>query len=150
MDAANEGVYMKYKIEINGKVHEVDVEEKGPGYRITVNGVVYEARIEEVRTRPDIAVSESVLRPVPPVPVTPIAPTPPSATPGVIVAPMPGTVLKVRVSPGDTVNVGDVLLMLEAMKMENEISSHVSGTVKAVYVKEGQSVNTNDRLLVIS
>ena len=141
---------MKYKIDINGNVYEVDVEEKGSGYKITVNGVVYEGRIEEVRTKSDIAVPESVPKPVSPVSTAPIAPTPLSATPGVITAPMPGTVLKVRVSPGDTVKVGDVLLMLEAMKMENEISSHVSGTVKEVYVREGQSVNTNDKLLTIS
>lgn len=140
---------MKYKIDINGNVYEVDVEEKGPIYKITVNGVVYEARIEEVRTKSDTTVSEPVPKPVSPVSTAPIAPTPLSATPGVITAPMPGTVLKVRVSPGDTVKVGDVLLMLEAMKMENEISSHVSGTVKEVYVREGQSVNTNDKLLII-
>lgn len=150
MDAANEGIYMKYRIEINGKVHEVDVEEEGSKYRVTVNGVKYGARIEEVRTGPDIAVFHPVSKPAPPVQVTPIAPAPSSAAPGVVVAPMPGTVLKVHVSPGDTVRVGDVLLMLEAMKMENEISSHVSGTVKAVYAKEGQSVNTGDTLMTIS
>jgi glutaconyl-CoA decarboxylase len=62
---------------------------------------------------------------------------------------MPGKVLKVAVSVGAQVNSGDVLLILEAMKMENEIQAPVSGTVKEVRVKDGDSVNTGDVLVVL-
>jgi glutaconyl-CoA decarboxylase len=139
---------MKYKIEVNGKTHDVEVEEKGAGYMVTVDGIAYKARIEEVAATPQVQWSPVAVQPpsgsVPPVPVHS------PHVPGSVAAPMPGTVLKVHVSPGDTVSVGDVLLTLEAMKMENEISSPTSGTVENVHVKEGQSVNTGDALLVIS
>lgn len=150
MDTTSEGVYMKYKIEVNGKSHDVEVEERGAGYVVTVDGIAYEARIEKVATTTQQV--QSVLVPVQPPSVTapPAAPVQHQHIPGSVAAPMPGTVLKVYVSPGDTVAVGDVLLTLEAMKMENEISSPASGTVKDVHVKEGQSVNTGDALLVIS
>jgi glutaconyl-CoA decarboxylase len=62
---------------------------------------------------------------------------------------MPGKILKVAVTPGTAVNNGDLLLILEAMKMENEILASVSGTVKEVRTKEGDSVNTGDVLVVI-
>jgi len=62
---------------------------------------------------------------------------------------MPGKVLKVAESVGAQVNSGDVLLILEAMKMENEIQAPVSGTVKEVRVKDGDSVNTGDVLVVL-
>ena len=62
---------------------------------------------------------------------------------------MPGKILKVAVSVGAQVNNGDLLLILEAMKMENEIMASTSGTVKEVRAKEGDSVNTGDVLVVI-
>jgi len=67
----------------------------------------------------------------------------------VVAAPMPGKILKVAVSVGTPVNNGDLLLVLEAMKMENEIMASSSGTVKEVRTKEGDSVNTGDVLVVI-
>lgn len=150
---------MKYTIEINGNLHKVEVEEKGSGYIVTVDGVTYEATIKEERKAYRSEKKEPV---IPSVPVTPSVPSqppssqktpgPPSSqkTPGAVTAPMPGMVLKVHVGAGDTVTIGTLLLTLEAMKMENEISSHVSGIVKNIFVKEGQSVNTGDALLVIT
>jgi len=67
----------------------------------------------------------------------------------VVAAPMPGKILKVVTTVGAKVNNGDVLLILEAMKMENEIMASVSGTVKEIRTKEGDSVNTGDVLVVI-
>lgn len=64
-----------------------------------------------------------------------------------IVSPMSGIILKIFVSPGQRINAGDKLLVLEAMKMENEIKSDVSGVVKSILVKEGDSVETGQALV---
>lgn len=147
MDATNEGVRMKYIIKINGKSHEVEIEEKGSMYVVSVDGVPYEAHITEKRE--EITEHGSVPSAAPALTLS--APTLVSPTaPGQVTAPMPGTILQVHVSTGDTVSVGDVLFTLEAMKMENHIPSPVSGTVHTVSVKEGQTVNTGDVLAVIS
>ncbi|MFU2157874.1 biotin/lipoyl-containing protein [Caldisericum sp. AR60] len=66
-----------------------------------------------------------------------------------VLAPLPGKILKVMVKQGDTIKKGDVLLTIEAMKMENEIFAGFDGRVAGVYVKPGDSVNTNKRLLKI-
>lgn len=69
---------------------------------------------------------------------------------GVVTAPIPGVVLDVRVSERDRVEAGSVLLVLEAMKMENEIYSPSDGVVKKMYVKVGQQVNRGDDLVLVS
>jgi glutaconyl-CoA decarboxylase len=69
------------------------------------------------------------------------------ASAGSVKAPMPGTVLAVKVSPGQAVKRGEVLLILEAMKMENEITSPADGTVSQVRVQAGTTVNTGDAMV---
>lgn len=140
---------MKYRIQIDGESHEVEVKEKGSQYMVTIDGVSYQALIIEKKEEKEEKEKKS--EHVPSQPIVSAAPTvsKKEAAPGSVTAPMPGTVLSVHVSKGDTVKIDDVLITLEAMKMENEIPSPVSGTIKEIHVKEGKTVNTGDILLII-
>jgi biotin carboxyl carrier protein len=123
-------------------------------YNITVNGSTYEVEVEEVGGAPVVTSAAPVAAPAP-VPTPAPAPAPASAPAGgapsagatVVEAPMPGTILDVKVSPGQTVAGGDVLLILEAMKMENEIVATQAGTVDAILVSKGTAVNAGDGLV---
>jgi pyruvate carboxylase subunit B len=77
------------------------------------------------------------------------APAPPRAGEGTVIAPMQGLIVKVPVKAGDVVKLGDVVAVLEAMKMQNDIVTTVAGKVNAVYVKEGEVVSPNQPLLAI-
>ena len=81
-------------------------------------------------------------------PAAPAAPAPVAGEP--VVAPMPGNILKVAVSQGQSVKEGDLLVVLEAMKMENEIFAPKAGTVAAVNVTKGQSVDTGATMVVLA
>ena len=121
-------------------------------FNITVNGVQYSVAVEEVG-----AASAPVAAPVAAAPVTaPVAPVAaPAAAPAPVAggekinAPMPGNILEVKVATGASVKKGDVLIILEAMKMENEIMAPCDGTVKQVLVNKGATVNSGDPLVVI-
>ncbi len=108
-------------------------------YNITVNGVTYDVAVEENNSGAPVA-------PAAPAAAAP-APAPAAAGSVKINAPMPGTILDVKVSAGDAVKSGDVLAILEAMKMENEIMAPSDGTVAGVHVKKGDSVNSGDLLV---
>lgn len=131
---------MKYQVTVNGKVFEVEVEKVGGGYKSL--------------SMADFGAAAPVAPVAPVAPAAPAAPAPAAApaapaaasTGGEAVAsPMPGNILKVNVNDGDSVNAGDVILILEAMKMENEIVAPCAGTV-SVKVKAGDTVET-DQLL---
>ncbi|MBU7042015.1 MAG: biotin/lipoyl-binding protein [Theionarchaea archaeon] len=154
---------MKYTIEIDGKEHEVEVEEQESSFRVIVDGVSHEARIEEKRdTYTSSAPAHAPTHSISPGHRTPSvqspqstspspSPSPSSALPpGTIPAPMPGTILKITVAPGASVKAGDTLFILEAMKMENEITSPAQGVVKKILVSEGQTVNAGDALIHIA
>ena len=68
---------------------------------------------------------------------------------GAVKAPLPGSILEIQVKEGESVKAGNVLLILEAMKMENEIVAPIDGVIKSIYVKAGDTVNTNDLLVSI-
>ena len=121
-------------------------------YRITVNGVAYEVSVEELGATAALAAPV-----VAPAPVAAVAAAPaPAAAPAAPVAgnavkaPMPGTINRVNVKVGDAVKKGDVLIVLEAMKMENDICAPADGTVKAVHVAQGASVATDEALVTIA
>ena len=120
-------------------------------YNITVNGTTYEVIVEEV----DGSASHA---PVYSAPVTPIsAPAAPkvSAAANVggankVVAPMPGTILDMKVSVGQAVKKGDVICVLEAMKMENDIPAPCDGVVASVNVQKGATVAANDLIVSLN
>lgn len=117
-------------------------------YRVNVNGSVYEITIEVIDK------SEIKAAPAPAAaPVATPAPSAPAAAPAgatTITAPMPGTILKVNVANGQTVKKGDVLMVLEAMKMENEIMAPADGVVNSVSVANGASVECGTVLCVLA
>ena len=114
-------------------------------YKVTVNGNVYEIVLEVI----DKADIKTPAAPVAaPAPAAPVAPASAGAT--TITAPMPGTILKVNVANGQAVKKGDVLMILEAMKMENEIMAPADGTVSSVNVNAGASVEAGATLCTLA
>lgn len=128
-------------------------------FNITVNGKSYEVDVEEVGgvSSPTPMRRQEPVQPAKPVASAPVsAPTsaPAAAAPTVtggetVTSPMPGTVLDIKVSVGETVAEGAVLVILEAMKMENEIMAPCAGKVVAINATKGASVNSGDVLVVI-
>ena len=112
-------------------------------YKVTVNGNVYEITLE--------VIDKADIKAAPAAPAA--APAPVAAAPAggeAIKAPMPGTILKVNVANGQAVKKGDVLFVLEAMKMENEIMAPCDGTVNGVAVSAGAAVESGSALCTIA
>lgn len=130
-------------------------------YLITVNGVSYEVAVEEMAgsataapsvAAPVLTLPKAVAAPVAVAPKTaPVAkPTAaPSGSGTVIAAPIPGTILDLKVQVGSTVKAGGLILILEAMKMENEIVAENDCTIKAIFVNKGDSVNSGDPMVEV-
>ena len=111
-------------------------------YRVNVNGTVYEVELEEITGAAPAAAA----------PVAAPAAAPDAAAPAggeKVCAPMPGTILSVNVSNGSAVKKGDVLMILEAMKMENEIMAPCDGTVTSVAAAKGAAVESGTLLCTI-
>ncbi|MHB1610239.1 MAG: biotin/lipoyl-containing protein [Sulfobacillus sp.] len=119
-------------------------------FRITVNGVVYDVEAEEiegVKPQPVASVTASEKTVAPSAPPTVSRHVTESGV--VVEAPLPGAVLDVRAAAGQIVEVGQIVVILEAMKMENEITAPVSGRISAIYVHKGGAVNAQDPLFAI-
>ena len=110
-------------------------------YRVNVNGTVYEVELEEMTGAPAAPAAPAA------------APAAPAAAPAAggekVTSPMPGTILSVNVAAGDAVKRGQVLMILEAMKMENEIMCPCDGTVTSVSVTKGTAVESGTLLCAI-
>ena len=121
---------------------------------VTVNGVAYNVTVEEgtgaaAASAPVAAAPAAAPAPAAPAPAAPAAPAG-AAGSVTVTAPMPGNILDVKVKAGDSVKAGDTLLILEAMKMENEISAPQDGTVASVNVRKGDVVNSGDLLCTMN
>ena len=137
---------MKYKVTLNKRVYEVEVEEGSA------------MLVDEYELAAPAAPAPVAAAPAAPAAPAPVAAAPAAAAPAaaglaagtVVEAPMPGNVLKINVAQGQTVKEGDVLLVLEAMKMENEITATKSGTVAQIVTAKGAVVETGSPLVVIA
>lgn len=124
-------------------------------FNITVNGNTYEVEVEEVGgvSAPAPVVRKAAApRPTAPKAAPKAAPKPVAPAPAggnSVTAPMPGTILDIKVKEGDTVQSGQVLLILEAMKMENEIMAPAAGKVVSIHTSKGASVSAGDVLVVL-
>jgi len=107
-------------------------------YKIKVNGKAYEVEVEAVdEVKGHIETAEKAPA------------TAPIAGGAKIKAPMAGTILGVKVAVGDTVNVGDTVVILEAMKLENEVKSQVAGKVAEIKVSKGSAVKNGDAIIIV-
>ena len=129
---------MKYVVTLNGKNYEVEVTES-------------EAVITNITSAPAAAAPVAVAAPAPVAAAPAAAPAPVAVAGdgGKVTAPMPGNILNVNVSAGQAVKKGDVMFILEAMKMENEIVAPEDGTVKQILAQKGATVDTDEVLAVI-
>ena len=137
----------KYQYKVQGVDYDVEIEEvEGNVAKVNVNGIRFDVELKQpinptsTLKKVHIEAPKPVARPAV-APAAPAADKPMAAGTGSAVkAPLPGTVLDVKVNVGDTVKVGDIVLVLEAMKMQNNIESEFEGTVTSIVVKQGESV----------
>ena len=147
------GFEMKYNFTINDKKYEVAVGViQGGIAQVQVNDIPYEVvmdtQAEAVKPSPAPKTAPAATaKPVPKAAAP--APQPAAACGGAITAPIPGLILSVKVSVGDTVKAGQIVATMEAMKMENNLTSTVSGTVKEIRVQKGAEVSTGDVVMII-
>ena len=126
----------KYKVTLNDKVYEVEVEK---GEAILVD--------EYDRVAP-VAPAQAVPAPAQSAPVAPVQNA--NASASAVKAPLPGSVVAIKAQVGQAVKAGDAIVIIEAMKMENEIVAPVAGTIKAIYVQKGASVQTDAPLFELA
>lgn len=139
-----------YKMKLNGNEYEVAVKDvNGSNVEVEVNGKAYTVELAETpkaaKPKPVVARPAAAAAPAAAAP----AARPAAGAAGATKSPLPGTVLSVNVTAGQTVKASDVALVLEAMKMENNITCGKDGVVKAVYVQKGDNVLEGADLLLV-
>jgi glutaconyl-CoA/methylmalonyl-CoA decarboxylase subunit gamma len=134
-----------YTIKVNGVSYQVEVEETGaPVYSAQPAPAVFAAPPPVAAPAAPSAAPAAAAAPAP----TPAAPVPTGGE--MIKAPMPGTIIEVTVQLGESVTRGQVLCILEAMKMENEIVAHRDGTITSISVTKGSTVNAGDPMVTLA
>ena len=147
----------KYQYKVQGVDYDVEIEEvEGNLAKVSVNGIPFEVELKRPINPVHAIKKPKVAAPKPAAPPPAPAATPaaaaPAAAPGSgnpVKAPLPGTISSISVKVGDQVNVGDTVLVLEAMKMQNNIEAEYAGTVTSIVVNPGDSVMEGAVLLTI-
>ncbi len=143
-----------YKIAVGDTEHTITLKPKpeSPDYTIQVQKETYVASLKALSDLPTRRYQPTTIITTPPT-ITTTSPqasaVPQAAAPGTVTAPLPGRVLEVRVNEGDTIKSGDVLLVLEAMKMANEIRAPQGGTIGTVHVQAGTTVEKGQPMISI-
>ena len=150
----------KYQYKVQGVDYEVEIEEvEGNIAKVNVNGIPFEVELQKpinAAKHPQLS-KPKVEAPKPVAAAAPVAAAPaaapqsaaPAGAGSPIKAPLPGTITEIKVQQGQQVNVGDVVLVLEAMKMQNNIEAEYAGTVTSITVKAGDTVMEGAVLLTI-
>ena len=142
---------MRYVVKVNGKEYDVEVEKLGGPYQSLTRTTAYVQGVPvAVAPQPVVAPAPAPVAPAPVAAAPAPAPAPVSSGSGAdVTSPMPGKVFKLVAKPGDSVSEGQVIMILEAMKMENEIVAPQAGVVDAILVKEGDMVETETVLATL-
>ena len=149
----------KYQYKVQGVDYDVEIEEvEGNVAKVNVNGIRFDVELKQPINptsslkKVRVEAPKPVARPASPTAAPAAAPAAPAAPAGAgspIKAPLPGTIIELKVNVGDTVKQGDCVLVLEAMKMQNNIESEYEGTVTSITVKQGETVMEGTVLLTI-
>ena len=146
---------MRYQLKIGAQDFAVEVNEQSRDLlRVSVNGTLYEVVVSNSgATLPRAAENTPIDRQIPEGKSTPasaetVSPAP-EAGGGAVLAPIPGLILAIKVRVGDTVQAGQAVAVMEAMKMENELTARVSGVVRDILVQKGSEVSTGDIIMQI-
>ena len=151
----------KYQYKVQGVDYDVEIEEvEGNVAKVNVNGIRFDVEMKQP-INPTSTLKKVRIETPKPVARPAAAPAPAAAAPAAaapaaaagagspVKAPLPGTITEVKVNVGDTVKPGDVVLVLEAMKMQNNIESEYEGTVTAILAKQGETVMEGATLMTI-
>ena len=142
----------EFKFKIGGTDYAATVEElEGGKLQVNLNGKAFEVEMPQSERKVQRPAAQRPAAPKAAAPVAKAAPAPasPAASAGgrPINAPLPGVVIKINAKVGDKVSTGDTILILEAMKMENNITADSNGTIKAILCKEGDQVQSGQALV---
>lgn len=132
-----------YKFKINGKDYDVTIgEAEGKMLQVNVNGADYQVELENAPASAPAAAAPAAAAPAAatPAPAAPAAPKAPAGAGEKVNSPLPGVIVEVSVKEGQAVKSGQKVAVLEAMKMENEISAPKDGTITAIHVNKGDSI----------
>ena len=152
----------EYRYRINGHTYNIEIgAENGGTIEVNVNGKVYTVERQEISTTADMApksipvqktaaLLKDTARPASTPNVQPTSPSALDANTAAVTAPLPGTIISIKVKPGDKVTANQTVAVLEAMKMENEIEAGYAGTVSEVKVAERDTVLEGAVLITIS
>ena len=126
---------IKRKVTVDGEVFEVELDKDEEGWRVSIDGTEFEIQVEQGRERAPKRGSKSRSG---------------SIRSGTIASPIPGKVVSIHVSVGDYVEEGSVLMILEAMKMQNEVQAPISGSVTELNCETGDNIEANSPLVIIT